>query len=192
MGNVSLFIEPEEIKATTYVDENVDEKILRNTIKECMDIYLHPLLGTGLYNDLKTQINTDPTLASYPDYKTLLDDYLQSALKYFVLYEGIDVFVFKFTNKTVGKKTSENTVVVSLEEIKRLQDKFLDKAQWYAERAIRYLKENASSTKFKLYLEPGTTSDTLHPMNTSYSCGWYLGEQKGKINRATDSNPDFS
>lgn len=173
MANIILFLDPQEVKSTTYVDENADDKLIRNTIVECMDMYIHPILGTALYNDLKTTITSDSTLSTNANYKTLVDTYIQPALKYYVLMEGIDQFAFKISNKNVGKKNSENTQPASLDEIKVLQDGFRKKAELYAQRIINYLVENTSI--FTLYLNPGTAYDTIIPKSSMYNSGWYLG-----------------
>ena len=170
MATISLFIAPTEIKATTIVDENVDEKLIRTVIEEAQNIHLHPMVGTGLFDELKTQISANTLTALNT---TLLQTYLQPALKYWVLYEGIDVFVYKFMNKSVVKKNGENSTVVDIDELRRLQDRFRDKAEWYSERATKYLQENQSD--YPLYYNPGTGIDTIHPQNKNYSTGFYLG-----------------
>ena len=171
MANIALFISPTEIKATTILDENVDEKLIRTVIEEAQNIHIHPIIGTGIFDELKTQkiANTLTALNT-----TLVNTYLQPALKYWVLYEGIDVFVYKFMNKSVVKKSGENSTVVDLEELRRLQDRFRDKAEWYSERATKYLQQNQSD--YPLYYNPGTGIDTIHPKNTNYSTGLYLGD----------------
>lgn len=176
MAQIALFISPVEIKATTIIDENVDEKLIRTVIEEVQNIHLHPIIGTGIFDELKSQ-KIAGTLTALNT--TLINTYIQPALKYWVLYEGIDVFVYKFMNKSVVKQTSENTQVVDTDELIRMQNKFRDKAEWYSERITKYLQQNQSS--YPLYYNPGTGIDTIHPKNTNYTTGIYLG----------NSNNDF-
>jgi len=171
---IALFIAPLEIKATTFIDENVDEKLIRNVIQEAQDIHVHPILGTGLFNEIKTQINAG-TVTSLNN--TLVTTYVQPALKYWVLYEGIDVFTYKVMNKSIVKRTSDNTEVIDLDELRRLQDRFRDKAEWYSERVTKYLQENQAS--YPLYYNPGSGIDVINPRITNYSTGMYLGSSRG-------------
>ena len=78
MSNV-LFISETYLKDSSYIDENVDIKLIRNSILETQDMRILPILGTALYEQLKTQIqaNTKTTLNN-----TLLDTYVKPALKY--------------------------------------------------------------------------------------------------------------
>jgi hypothetical protein len=55
MSNV-LFISETYLKDSSYIDENVDIKLLRNSILETQDMRILPILGTALYEELKTQI----------------------------------------------------------------------------------------------------------------------------------------
>lgn len=170
MATIALFISPTEIKATTILDENVDDKLLRTVIEEAQNIHIHPIIGTGIFEELKTQ-KIAGTLTALNT--TLVNTYLQPALKFWVLYEGIDVFVYKFMNKSVVKKNSENSASIDLDELRRLQDRFRDKAEWYSERATKYLQQTQSS--YPLYYNPGSGIDTIYPKNTNYSTGIFLG-----------------
>src|SRR3990167_9412704 len=171
MATIALLINPSEIKATTLIDENVDEKLIRTVIEESQNIHVHPIIGTGIFNELKTQINAG-TLTAFNT--TLISTYLQPALKYWVLFEGIDVFTYKFMNKSVVKRNGENSNAIDVDELRRLQDRFRDKAEWYSERATKYLQENEAS--FPLYYNPGSGIYTIYPKATNYSTGIFLGD----------------
>ncbi len=170
MATYKLFIHPNEIKKTAFIEENVDEKLIRDIIVEAQDLHIHPLVGTGIYNDIKDNITSLQT--SSPDNKTLMTDYIWPALKYWVLYEGVDVLTYKITNKAVLKRTGQNTESTSVEELDRLREMFRNKAEWYSERCRLYLVENQAD--YPLFYSPGTGVDVIHPSNTSYSVGWYL------------------
>ena len=170
MATIPLFIAPLEIKETTMIDENVDEKLIRVVIDEAQSIHIHPIVGTGIYDELKSQ-KIAGTLTALNT--TLINSYLQPALKYWVLYEGIDVFTYKIMNKSVVKKNSENSTTIDTEELIRLQNRFMDKAEWFSERATKYLQENQSD--YPLYYNPGSGIDVIYPKTTNYSSGLYLG-----------------
>ena len=164
------FITPSEIKATGYIDENVDEKYINVAILISQDLYILPMIGTGLFNELKTQ-----TLAqSWSTHNTtLLTTYIQPALKHWVLYEVVEPLTYKFTNKSIVKKKSENSEVADKDELVRLKDKFRNIAEFYTERMRKYLVANSAT--FTLYDNPGSAADTVFPKRDSFSIGWYLG-----------------
>lgn len=165
-----LMIDETTVKATSFIDENVDVNLIRTTIKTAQDIHILPILGTGLYNEVTTQIDNGKLTALNT---TLLNDYITMALVWWTLYEGVDVFTYKFRNKGILRETSEVSQTISLEEVKRLMDSFRNKAEYYSERVTKYLYEN--QTSYPLILNAGTGIDTIHPNSTNYTTGWYLG-----------------
>ena len=175
----NYFIHPNEIKATAYVDENADDKLITNAIAIAQDLYMLPMLGTGIYNDLKTQIGASTLTALNT---TLLATYIVPALRYWTLYELAEPMTYKFINTAISKKYTQYSVPVTHRVLTALKDKFLNIAQWYTERLKLYLVEHESD--YPLYLNPGTGADVIHPRRDSYNCGWYLGESH-------DAVPDF-
>src|SRR3990172_6407546 len=178
MANIALFINPTEIKATTYLDENTDDELIRNVIALSQDLYIHQIIGTGLFEELKTQILAATTTSLN---QTLLG-HIQFSLKFWVLYEGLEIFTFKFMNKSVMKKDSENSKPIDLKEMDRLKDKFRNTAEWYSQRRTKYLDQNQSS--FPLWQNPGSDIDTIHPNRNNYSTGWNLN----RPNKCSDIN----
>ena len=166
-----LFLTEQYLMETSVINDNADIELLKPVIKECQDIYIHSILGTGLYNELQTQI-TASTLTALNT--TLLDTYIQPALRYWVQFESAPILTYKFMNKSIVKKNSENSTPVELNELKFLMDKFKDKAEWYSQRLTEYLCANQVS--YPLFNNPGSTSDTIHPQGSQYSAGMYLGD----------------
>lgn len=184
MANIALLISPATIKADAYVDENVDDKYLVDTILLCQEFYTKESLGTALYDEVCSQVVAGTLTALNT---TLRDTYIRPALKWRVLSEGMDMLNIKITNKAVMKKRSENSDPVTLEEILSLKNKFRDYAERYDEKIRLYLVENSSS--YPLFLNPGSGADTIHPKGLTYGTGWYLGGQ-GSCN-ITDESIDL-
>jgi len=169
---IALFISEQYIKDMSYLDENVDVKLIRPVIVEAQEMHILPLIGTGLYNEISTQINAG-TLSALNT--TLVNTYLAKSLKYWTLYEGIDVFTFKFTNKGILKRTSENGNTIELSDDKRLMARLSDKAEWYDTRVKKYMMENSIS--YPLYLDPGQGIDTVRPKRQTYRTGIVMGRR---------------
>lgn len=185
MENV-LFISETYIKDSSYIDENVDVKLLRNSILETQEMRIRGIIGTGLYDELSTQI-TAGTKTSLNN--TLLDSYIKPALKYWVLLDSALILTFKVMNKSIVKRTSENTETIQVTDLDRLMNFFKDRAEYYSERITKYLIENESS--YPLFTNAGDGIDTEHPKYNNYTQGLYLGSDltykgididKGRLN----------
>lgn len=172
MAKTTRLISIERLKEISLINDNVDAKVIAPHILQCQDIYIQPLLGTALYNDLKTQIETDNTLSTKPLYKTLLDDYIHLCLTWYIECEILSSNTYKIANKAVLTKSSDNSQPASLSEIFSLRDDMKNKAEWYAQRLAEYL--SANSDDYPLYLQ-SQDLDGIYPKPTAYSTGIYLG-----------------
>lgn len=171
MANV-LFISEATLKAETVISENVDPKILIPTIKEAQNIYILPLLGTNLYNDLVTNVSAN-TLSSA--YITLLNDYIAPCLVKYSVYECILPLSYKFQNKNIGKKSSDFSQQADINDLRYLLDFTKSRAEWYAERVSRFLL--AYQTTYPKYLtQENANVATIYPNSNNYQNGMFLGD----------------
>jgi len=176
-----LFISEQYLKDSSFIDENVDAKLLRNNILETQDIRVLPIVGTALYNELKTQITAGTKTALN---NTLLDDYLKPALKYWVLYDSALILTFKVMNKSIVKRTSENSETIQTTDLDRLMDFFKTRAEIYSEKTTKYLLSNLTS--YPLYNLPGSTIDTVFPNQNNYTQGLNLDDNYTSFNLPID------
>lgn len=166
----AYFIGAQFLKDTTILDENVDEKYLKVAIKEAQEIHIRGFIGSGLYDELQTQINAGTTTSLN---QTLLNTYIVPALKYWALYDVAPFLKFKFTNKNVVNKTSDNSTAVDLRDFEKTLKWIEDKARYYTDRLIKYLIQNQSS--YPLYNNPGNGADTIYPFKDGFDSDIYLG-----------------
>lgn len=175
MANV-LFISETFLKDNTLLHENIDFKYLRPVVLMCQDIHVQHKIGTTLYNELKTQItNSTLTAANL----TLLEDYIQPSLLYWVQAEAPTAISYKFLNKGVHQQSSENSSNASLDEINFISKRYKDKAEWYTERLVTFLLENESS--YPAYANPDDGLDTIQPDTRTYTTGMFLGRRPKSI-----------
>lgn len=166
-----LFISETTLKDRSLLQDNVDPKLIRPTIKQSQDMYIEPILGTGLYRELQDQIE----LGTISDLnKKLLDFYITDCLSWYVASEMVMSLGFKLTNKNVLRKNSENSNEASLSELFDLMNYYKNKAEWYAQRISDYLCENI--VDYPLYNNPGNGVDIIQPNSSSYSTGMHLGD----------------
>lgn len=161
------FIDINSVKELSLIDENVDNKLLLPTLTMVQDIYLQKILGTPLFDDLKTKITADPTLAAYPNHLALMQNYVKKVLIYYVCMNSIYALRFRMMNKGVMVKSGENSSAADYLELKVLKDEFRMTAESYAELLTRYLKEN--TTTFPLYDDISETG--MNAADTNYTTG---------------------
>lgn len=170
MSKNILFISEQHLKDTSLLSDNVDPKQLLPTLKSAQDMYIHPMLGTKLYKKLQDMIK-DNTVSD--QYKELLDDYITDCLVWYTMADMPVTLQMKLVNKGVVTRTGDAIQVSSSADLSSLTNHCQTRAKWYAQRAIDYLCANSAS--FPEYVNPGATSDTIHPDSSQYTCGIYLG-----------------
>jgi hypothetical protein len=172
--NIYLISET-SFKDYTIASQNIDPKFLGSIIKMVQDRYVHPICGTALYDKL-LDIVADGTIKTDPanlKYKNFLDNYLTDVMFNYVLSELPMSHQFKYVNKGVLKRTSENTDQPSFDELQSVMSFYKGYGEWYAERAINFLC--AYSTDFPEYLNPGSDVTTINPVSNQYRASIYLG-----------------
>ncbi len=170
-----LFISETFFKENSAVDENVDMKQINPTIYQCQIQHIQNVLGTKLYDKIISDIAAS-TLTG--DYLTLVDDYCADALIYWVMYEVQIPLLFKFRDKNVSKKSSDNAFPISTKELSRIENRYKDKAEYFTKRISDYLCANES-----LYPEYNTEDevDEVRPMDGKATVSVYLGGSSSKI-----------
>jgi hypothetical protein len=169
MANFVYFVSVTYLKDNTPLNENLDDKLLKSSIKEAQEIYIRDVIGSGIYDELQDQAYNG-TLTG--DNTTLLDSYIAPCLKYYTLTESMLPMTFKFMNKSVATRNSENATAITPQELSLIEQRYRDKAEYYAERLRDFLKENP--TIYPKYLNPGTGFDVIRPKNTAFFGGMYL------------------
>ena len=162
-----LFISETYVKNNTLIDENVDVRLLLPSITDAQELRIHPICGTPLYDDLKAKI-TATTLNA--DEIKLLDEYIAPSMLQWTMYECSASMLFKYRNKSVATKSSENSQPIDFQDLQFLRDEWKNKAEERDKRLINYLGDN--STLFPKYNE---NSDDLNPRRTAYQTSFYLG-----------------
>jgi hypothetical protein len=153
-----IFIDSDYIKAYSQVG-NIDEKYFLPAILTAQDKYLQPILGTNLYDYLKTNIASLPTA-----YATLMDNYIRRAVMYWSLVEVYPYLSNKLLNSSISQISGDNATPISKSEVDSLIAKERNNAQFYSERLIDYLTNNRSTlTEYS-----GGSGADMSPIDTVY------------------------
>ena len=154
-----IYIDADYIKAYSQVGGGIDEKYFLPAILTAQDKYIQPILGTNLYDYLKTNINSLNT-----DYTNLMNNYVRQATMYWTLVELYPYLSNKLLNSSISQVSGDNTTPISKAEVDSLIAKERNNAQFYSERLIDYLVANSSTlTEYNA----GTSSD-MTPIKTVY------------------------
>lgn len=182
MSENILLISDTMIKERTAIHGNIDPKLIYPDIKVAQDMYILPVLGTGLYVKLET-IVSDGTISQTVNaaYKTLMDKYLVDALMYYTLAELPTTISYQFWNKGVVRKHGQDTDLPTMSELVDLSNKYKSRAEYYAQRMRLYIVQNAAQS-FPEYLNPGSTIDTITPEQRAFTMPVYLGDSDWRDN----------
>lgn len=169
-----LMISEQSFKDFTVASANIDLKNVTQVIKMTQDRYIHPILGSALYDKILSLIVAG-TIGQGGNavYKTLLDSYITDTLFNYVLGELPMALQYKFVNKGVVKRKSENIEEPTFAELQSISQYYKGYAEWYAERTINYLCAN--STLYPEYLNPGSDVTTIQPVSNQYKVAINLG-----------------
>jgi len=166
---IGLFISEQYLKDNTTIDENVDMQILLPTIWQSQEQHIQAIIGGALYKDLLSKIAPTDTLSG--DDLTLVDDFIAPALLWWVMYEADITMLYKYRNKNVSKKNSENATPVDFKEHRYLREYHKDKAEWWSQRLVNYLCNN--SQLFPQY--NNSQNEELRPKSDAYESNLFLG-----------------
>jgi hypothetical protein len=178
MSENILLISDQIIKERTAIHGNIDPKLLYSDIKVAQDMYIVPILGTALFVKIQTLIG-DGTIADpdNADYKLLLDKYIIDALIFYTLSDLPTSISYQFWNKGVVRKVGQDTELPSMSDLVDLSRKYLNRAEFYANRMKLFLLDQAGrEKKYPEYIQPGSTVDTVVPSHKQFTMPIYLGD----------------
>lgn len=181
----AIFITEDYLKENSIINGNVDFKYMLANLKMVEDMYIHPLLGTLLYRELNEQIIANSVTSANV---VLIEEYIQPCMIYYLLSQLPYDMVYKWENKAIVKKSSDNSTPIELNEIKELVSQKLKTAMFYAQRLSDFLCANKQT--YPLYVTTTGKLDELKPVGSMYNYGGiYLGRKKGSSLRDKYNNP---
>lgn len=170
-----LFIGSARVKKDTPIQQNVDDDLIQNYIYRAQETHIHQILGTDLYNKLKSLVMSNNVSGSY---KVLMDDFIKPTLTEWTFYEIMPFISMKITNKSIGRGNADYLAEADLNDLKYLRQTVRDMAEFYSQRTIGHIKEYVH-----LYPEYQTNSglDKLQPIfKQGFFGGVYTGGGRSK------------
>jgi len=162
-----LFVSPADVIKRTGINGNVDRDQMIQFIKIAQDIHIQNILGTRLFEKLKTDITSGniPT-----NYQTLLDDYIQDMVIHYAAIEILPYIHFKVANGGIYTKGAENGTSVTKEDLDYLVQKERDIAEHYARRFVDHMSFNNAT--YPEYNQ--NNNDDMYPSKNQNFAGWVL------------------
>jgi len=173
----TLFISATRLKKDTALGGSVDDNLIMPYILLAQDMNILPVLGTDLYDKLKSDVQGGSLTGAY---KTLVETYIQPALVQFAFSTLAPYLRLRFSNNSVVVMgATEQSSSATYDDIKPLMDTATDAAEFYRQRLIDYIRNNQSS-----FPEFSTNSGAdLDPTTNNYFAGINLDVNVPRSNR---------
>lgn len=169
-----MFITVDELKQTV-LNANLDVEYITPAINEAEDVYLREILGDALYNVLVNKINGNTLTGKY---QTLVNSYIKPYLTYKVQSILVVPINYKMRNAGVINQYDQGFSTTTVKDTAYLAEHYDGRAEFYANRLITYLKQNASDLP-----EYGYSADNVtNPTDSQNVTTLYLGGTRKKCN----------
>lgn len=158
-------IDANYLYATTYVDDNVDAKLINQAIDDAQEIWIQQVLGHDLYNKIMSDCFNETITGNYYN---LLNDYVLPALSLWAQYNLIPYLNWKFTNKSVAERTSDTSNPADMASINYLREDVKNRAEFLTKRITEIILNNQES--FPEYFTTSGIAE-IKPARSSYFSG---------------------
>lgn len=129
----------DNLRKTGVIDDSVKSYVTEGLIYNIERQVLTPVLSKKLYQEfMKQNINRN----YLPEYKLLLDDYIQYAVAYRLKSELMVELTFNLKTSGVQQNALDKTSTISLKDVKELQANYIEKSQWYLAEMVSYIEAN--------------------------------------------------
>lgn len=132
------FITENWLKTNTPVTANIDAVKIFPFVQSQADMRIQPLLGTYFYKDLLTKYNAQTLNAN----EQLLVEKIQPAIAWRAVEDCVISISYALKNKGIQQQSGDYSQPVTFQEIAYIQNVYSQKAVFYENRVIVWLKEN--------------------------------------------------
>ena len=171
----TLLISQSTLQSKSIINDNVDWEMIKPVVEVVQDLYLQKLIGTDLFKKLQTDVDNliNSSTPIPTNYKILIDNYITDYLCWMIVAHSGDVIKYRYMNKGVMEKNSDNSSPISAEALEGITKKWLNYAEQYGQNLIKYIENN-------LTLYPEYSTNTGHedtPTGTAYDSPFIFPSQ---------------
>lgn len=143
MNNKIFLVSPDDVKAASNINYNVNDEDVSSAIRTSQNIYLRDIIGDNLLEAIQEKVADgsidEPENAAY---LTLLDDYVSEYLTYQACVEITVPISLKIRNIGISQDYDTNITASALQNIAELADFYRTQAIDKANRLIDFLVAN--------------------------------------------------
>jgi|TARA_R110001592_G_scaffold27824_2_gene103157 hypothetical protein len=166
----ALFVTRHDISVFTAANGNIDNDKLLPFINQAQDIHIQNYLGSELYVKIQNDITaTPPTLVD--PYLSLLNDYIKPMLLHWSMVEYLPFAGVNIANGGIYTKNPENSTALSRDDVDSLVERSRTTAQFYTNRFIDYMTNNAAGLIPEYY---SNSQEDMYPDDVANFGGWTL------------------
>jgi hypothetical protein len=163
----ALLISKKDLQEYTSLNANTDVDKVIQFVLIAQQIWIQQYTGSKLLTKIKTDI-TNSALSG--NYITLVATYLKPMLIHYTMVEYLPFCAYTISNKGIYKHSSENSEIVSKEEVDYLIEKEKRIAESYSQRFLDYICTNQN-----LFPEYNTnTQGDQYPQSNNFLTNWYI------------------
>lgn len=131
----------EQIKKRSFIDNNVDDKTVKNSLKIAQEVYLERVLGTDLYDKLIAGVAGGSLELNY---QNLLVQKIWPVLIYATEWVAFKKILFRITNSAVVSDSNANSTAISIENLRELISEDEEYFNHHVNKLQLYLQKNVS------------------------------------------------
>lgn len=146
------FISLQQIKDNTLLDTNISDKTLTVMLRTAQDIWLQELLGTSLFNLLKTNILANTITTKQ---RILIESYILNYLYALIEMLSVDDLLLKYSESGINSNNPQNTVQKSKDELSAIKVHKVKSVNFYAGLIKTYIENNISDFAEYEYTDEG-------------------------------------
>lgn len=143
-----LFVNLAYLKRVTQLKGGVDENYVIPAIILAQDLHLQMLLGTALFERLKTDVSNGTLSRRYED---LLDTHVRKVTAWWTMVELLPNLYVQIDNAGLVQRTASNDTTASASDLRREVERARSNAQFYGKQMYRFLQTFAG--EFAEYTE---------------------------------------
>lgn len=146
---MAKLISATEIIEIAFVQQEIDTALIKDTyIEVSQEEHIRPILTQDLYDEIVTQkaANTLSTANS-----TLLNDYIQPALAFFVATDITTQIAIRVTKSGLMINSSETSDAASRSERMDITTRFREQGQTMLDKMVRFIEHVDNSSDYPLY-----------------------------------------
>ena len=135
----STLVTVPQLKQLTSISDNLDCELLQPHLLIAQQLYVAPILGDALYNDLLTQFNNN-TISGNTE--ILLNDYITPAIGFSSWFSAAPFLNFKTQRAGIQTLSSPDNTPVTVEELSLYISRVENLKDFYCTRLQKYLDTN--------------------------------------------------